>query len=63
MNSPLHAPAVLLKGRVPGTQWAEGWVGSKADLDIVVPAGNRTSTAELVAPYFLISLDVIALSV
>jgi hypothetical protein len=43
----LHAPGGLPAGRVPGTRWIGGWVGTRAVLDAVVkrkiPSSRRES--------------------
>jgi hypothetical protein len=47
MSGQFHALATLTQGKDPGTHWKEGWVGSRASLNMVAkrkkipgPAGN-----------------------
>jgi hypothetical protein len=58
MSDKIHATAVLLPGvRAPGTHWIRGWVGPRADLDVVAkrkipitfPTGKWTLVIQLVA--------------
>jgi len=35
VNGKLHAPATLLLGKDPDTQWLEGWICHRAYQDIV----------------------------
>jgi len=42
VEAQFHAPAALS----PGTNWTEGWLGPKGDLDTVTPPVNRTPVAQ-----------------